>query len=208
VNRRRFLQLLTGSAAGLALAPALDLSAVLAGPGKLLLPGEHRIIEPWLLEPGWITTELLRYLDRELADYPLVAHNVGPTRLGETVRMPYAVPVMLDQWRCINLQVAQADQCLLTREEFSERCVALAARALAENIRHHRLNVFAPLPLLPAHAGLWNGSQRSSDLRLPVRTAMHVRPDALVTELRFDILGGSSWPPSAGQIRSYASTRR
>ncbi len=65
MDRRRFLAWLGGTAAGVALAPTLDLERLLWVPGAktILLP----TVEPvtWLT-PGWVTREALEALTQSL----------------------------------------------------------------------------------------------------------------------------------------------
>jgi hypothetical protein len=218
VNRRRFLQLLTGSAAGIALAPTLDLAQLLDRSPSVLLASERRIIEPWLLEPGWITRRMLEYLDAALADarrlVPLADHG---WRRGDHLaysvpvtapvavtfdpfafqRLPFSMSreVALDQQPFVRTVVTDKEQALMSRDEFTQRILQPAAWALAQYVRDHRLDVFAPLdvpecmrsPDLPVL-----GVRASSPRGFPLRTLLRLRPDRRFTELSFDTLAGST----------------
>jgi hypothetical protein len=230
MNRRRFLHLLTGSAAGIALAPAFDLAAILDRSPSVLLAPERRIIAPWLLEPGWITRQMVTYLDAALVDTPrvlsLADHGFrqgdhlaypGPRLLTYAVSSAFQRPrrmplreVALDHQPCVRTVVTDKEQTLLSRDEFAERTLQPAAWALAQYVRDHRLDVFAPLdvPEWMQSSDVLGGVRASSPRGFPLRTLLHVRPDEHSTILTFDTLAGSIARALRPRVILHVSTQR
>ena len=104
MHRRRFLRLLTGSAAGIVLAPALDLDRLLWVPGErtIFLPCQPDLLvcEPWLeREALRILENKLRFTWRIIRDWnePVVGHTFA-LRVGQSIQLDVNNPGRPDRF--------------------------------------------------------------------------------------------------------------
>lgn len=89
MNRRKFLAYLSGTAAGAALAPMLDLDRLLWVPGaKTIFIPEPFTCGNTFIAPDWVVQETLRMFKNNLRFVKQIHHDYDALWTGATVTVP------------------------------------------------------------------------------------------------------------------------
>jgi hypothetical protein len=214
LSRRQFLQRTVAGIAGAAVASTLDYERLLWMPADrtIFLPHEA----PFFPSVDWITREVLHVLKNKLrfADYLNATYDdqfqAHGAKIGDTVNIrkpnrfvPWASfdepieitdicqPVTLAHQYAVELDPTGLHACRSEREA-RVKLAEPAATVLAETIRHHRLDVFADLPLPVPQMSDHAVAVRSPEDGLALRGVEYFDWGIGEARLRLDILGGSS----------------
>ena len=187
MDRRGFLKRLFAGAAGVALAPVLDLERLLWVPGEktIFLPP---VTEFGLVTPDWVTREALRILEGKLTLAGSLNREFDDTyRLGDHVRL--SLPGGLSKaFHVTDQSTIELDDSLyaMTRDQARDRVLEPAAAAFASRMKQHGHNALAPLPL-PASGGVFQSSRAENPAGHSLRLVTYsVEEDRMYT--RLDIL--------------------
>jgi hypothetical protein len=200
IDRRRFLQFLGGTAAGVAIAPLIDVEKLLWTPTKsIYLLGDDGYV--WLT-PDWVTREALKILENNLTltktfdryyDRQFVGHQIGhtvnvrtPPKWGESMLMG-STPVMLTDQYQVSCDMPHGK---VNRSAFVEHTIRPAVNALTARLPERVVFGELPLPTGPVSSSRASSQRTGAALRT-IQGAYFDPVDGEFKEtLRIDVLTG------------------
>lgn len=214
LDRRRFLGIVLGGAAGAAIASTVDLDQLLWMPGEktILIPEVVELNE--LVTMDWLMAETLRVLQSKL-QLTSFYNDAYDRRLGDTVQVPQPQrfrltedypsqsivtayrPVTLDQAIGVHFNPTQEELARCSTRRASEIYAHPAAACLAEQIRERHIDVVGQLSGVPPYSDNYVELRHVHDPASGLSLCGMRYFDVVEREhkIRIDLLGGSSTHP-------------
>jgi hypothetical protein len=186
IDRRRFLQFLGGTAAGVAIAPLIDVERLLWTPKPMILA--PTIEELAFITPNWITMEALRILENNLTTARMFAPDWKTTDhlIGHTVSVNHAPVTLTDQYQ-VSCDMPHGK---VNRSAFVEHTIRPAVNALTARLPERVVFGELPLPTGPVSSSRASSQRTGAALRT-IQGAYFDPVDGEFKEtLRIDVLTG------------------